>query len=161
MFTFSDYLAIAWIACDEESYPIVTSVMLEEHIIEYYSELMNTHYKNSETGVEEKQPGYRVLEIDMRLDDDVKMPGNGEVYDEFYAKRMRGKILLKTAANSYNLNNIIVRVGYSHTVFTIGVEPSISVDDSVGLGFSFSYDWKGQNLYDVEKNYKYDGTRVY
>jgi len=160
-FTFNDYLAIAWIACDENSYPIATNVMLESHTVEYYSDIFNTHYKNGGVEFKKKDTNYRVLKIKMRLDETVEMPGNGDVYETFYARAIKGRIVVKTSADSYNLNNIVVRVGYSHTVFTIGAEPSIEVGESVGLGLSFSFDWKGQELYNEEKNFKYDGTIVY
>ena len=100
------------------------------------------------------------MKIDMDPGEEVKLAGNGEAYDWYYAKQISGVIAVKTAANSYNLNNIIVRVGYSHTVIRGIAEPSIDVGESIGLSFSFSFDWKAQELYNEEENFKYDGTII-
>ena len=160
MFCINDYIAIAWIGCDVNSHALVTKVIAESHQIAYHSAMFDTFHRIGKVEFKEKKANYRVLKIDMDPGEEVKLAGNGEAYDWYYAKQISGVIAVKTAANSYNLNNIIVRVGYSHTVIRGIAEPSIDVGESIGLSFSFSFDWKAQELYNEEENFKYDGTII-
>ena len=160
IFTHSDYIAIAWIACDADSHPLVTKVFLESYNVEYCEVKFGNRYKYGDVEFKEKEPNYRVLKVEMLLEEG---PDNWILNgpkDMYYATKISGKIFVKTAADSYNMNNIIVRVGYAHTVVTGIVEPSIEVGESIGLSLNFSFDWKTQELYNEEKNYKYDGSII-
>lgn len=158
LFTRVDCIAIAWIGCDANSYPIVMSVIYESHNADYYSTFSDEISHCESVKVENDIISYRLLNVDM-LSDDVVVKWNGDVEEEFYAKNIWGCVALKTAADSYNLNNIMVSVGYSHTV--IGSETSIGVDMNGTMNIGFSFSWRAEKLYSQTKNFKYDGTVLY
>ena len=149
IFRATDNVVIAWVGCDKNSYPLTTSVTYEEHKAEYY-------FNDSNSG-----PYYTLNnEVKSGTADKtvkIKMAHSPDGVGDYYAKRIWGNIRVQTASGTSNLSNIIVAVGYGHTVVGVSASPSVDVTGiSVGINFA----WNQQDLYNVVRNYKSNGALV-
>lgn len=145
IFAAIDNVVVAWSACDANSYPILTSVMYESHEVTYHNPNTEEQLYYIPSYVN-KQIGYRVVDVKMH---------NGGPYDINYGKVAWGYVAVKTASGSYNLNNIIVGVGYGHTVIGLSASPSVDIS---GVSIGINFDWNQQDLFNEVRNFKYDGT---
>jgi len=67
------------------------------------------------------------------------------IHLEYYTKKIEGEIRIRTLANSYNLEQVLVRAAYGHTV--LGTKPgSISVSTD-GISPSIELAWNQEDLY--------------
>lgn len=150
IFCLTDNVVVAWVACDSNSNPLLTSVIYEEHETDFYDYSDNgpLYYKPCDV---KRAIGYRVLSFGMSGYD-------WNTNAECYGKETWGYMGIQTASGSSNLSNIIVAVGYGHTVLNIKPSPSVAID---GVSIGIDFDAHQQDLYNNDRNYNYDGTIKY
>jgi len=135
IFCATDSIALAWVGCDRGSYELLVEVIKENHTVYHHDMSSNKLLKKAKPDVS-GDFNTRTIEFQMQS-------SQGEA--EYYTKKIEGEIRIRTLANSYNLEQVLVRAAYGHTV--LGTKPgSISVSTD-GISPSIELAWNQEDLY--------------
>lgn len=135
IFCITDTVALAWVGCDMQSYGLVMEVINESHTVYYCDEL-------TEEVLFDDTPDVSVRLSDRIIEFDMKSPQDEAGY---YAKTIEGQIIIRTAANSYNLERVLVAAAYGHTV--LGLGPATITISTDGITPSIDLAWNQEELY--------------
>ncbi len=135
IFCHTDSVALAWVGCDRNSHEVVMEVDGEKHTVYHHDMSSDSFVKTTKANV--------LKELDTR-EIKFQMQSSQEAA-EYYTKKVEGEVRIKTLANSYNLEQVMVRAAYGHTV--LGKIPgSISISTE-GMSLSIEVGWNQEELY--------------